>query len=607
MSRKGIPDWSQPVAAGDGLFFAWEEPRRVFAAPLDLAVAREPGGAPALSLELIRIDGGPSGPQVFGQLAVRFAGRFAIAERQQAVFALHPEAKVEPLAPLGGFLRFQAAGAVDLPDDLLAPRPLVWAGSGSLSFAARLGTAAANLLHGALVDGLVPVAAVAEVEARGMARRAPARASFDPARLSGVLAAAASEGTWRAGPIAEALLGIDDAAVFRIDGAATDATRLAAAQACADRLIGRWGRLAPAADPAKGTAFALDTAAMAAGSVTWDLSDEAVVPRGFVLASSPLETARLALADGFTLTRDAPVVPFATGLHVVSLYANLPPHRVGVLMMSTELRAPPFPPDRPQTVAAAATFRDGETAKSVSIRLSPAESLAFDYQTVAFVTGSGGAQRLAGPVLHHEGALLTIAPSSFPVRFVRLEAAPAVLDLMRLRVTCSGTRAGAPWSAAASLDQDTPSAALALPRDVDDAVLAVAATALDGSRTLAVDSRPAEDLYLDLSALPGWGPAKADLACAFDGDATVAAVECAPEDRLDDPDAVGLVRMTPSAPAREWRWLVTDPLRPGFCWRWFRPAGETAAPWSDPVDPAAGTLRLTSSARADAPSVETVR
>jgi hypothetical protein len=291
------------------------------------------------------------------------------------------------------------------------------------------------------------------------------------------------------------------------------------------------------------------------------------------------------------------VVPFATGLHMVSLFANLPPKRVGVLMLGAEIRVPPFPPDRPQTVTASAMLREGETSKTIPIRLSPAEPVAFEYQATAFINTCAGAQRLAGPVLHHAGLHLTMMPDAFPVRFLRVDATPALLDAVNLHIRCTGNQGGQPWSADARLASNTGALAIAIPRDLTDGVLDVSATTPDGSRTLKLDARPLEDCWLDLSSFPTAGPAKADIICEFDDLAGVAAIECAPEDRLDVTDAVGLVRLTPAAPRREWRWLVTNPLRDGFRWRWFRPAGEAPAPWSERVDPALGPLGLCSSAR----------
>ncbi len=604
MSLKGMPDWSAPLkAAGGELWFAHEEPLRAFAPPVALVVAEEPGGVPAMALELIRLSGAADGPKVFGLLSIRFAADFALADRQKAVFAEQPDIRVEPLVPRGGFLRFQAAEALDLPDDLTAPKPLVWAGAGSLSFAAQLSQAATQLLNDALVNGLVTVTAVAELESCGVASRTPAKVTFNPAVLVPVVAGAAVNGKISEAALTAALAALADTPGFGVAGIDGDAARIAAAKACAERLIGRYGRLVPADDPAAGAVYTIDTAAMTDGEIVWDLAEPVLVPRALVVASNPLEAARQASAKGFKLTREAPVVPFATGLHVLGVSPNLPPKRIGALMLGAEIRAAPFPPDRPQTVAASALFREGETSKTVPLRLSAREPVAFDYQAVAFVMTPAGAQRLTGPVLHHEGLHLTIPPDSFPVRFLRIDATPALLDAVSLHISCIGIQGGKPWSVEAAMDKATASLAIAVPRDLDEAVLGVSATTPDGARTLRLADGALEDCWLDLSSFPTAGPARIDVTCEFDDGAGVAAIECAPEDRLNEADAIGLVRLTPAQPSREWRWLVSNPLLDGYRWRWFRPAGETPAPWSDRLDPAAGPLALRSSQRAGAPTI----
>ncbi|MGE0667204.1 MAG: hypothetical protein AB7O49_11665 [Sphingomonadales bacterium] len=604
MSLKGTPDWSSPLkAAGSDAWFAFEDPLRAFVPPAALAVAEEPGGAPALALELIRLSGAADGPRVFGLLNIGFAADFALADKQQAVFAAHPDVRVEPLMPRGGFLRFQAAEALNIHADLLSPKPLVWAGAGALTFAVQLGQPAAMLLNDALVNGLVTVTALAELETWGVASRVPARVTFNPAVLPSLVAGVAINGKVAPGALAAALVARADTPVLGFDGIGTDAERVAAAGAFAERLIGRFAALAPADDPSAGPVYAFDTAAMLDGEMAWDLSEPVLAPRAVTLASNPLETARQASAKGFTLSREAPVVPFATGLHVISISPNLPPKRIGALMVGAEIRVPPFLPDRPQTVTASALFREGETSKTVNIRLSPAEPVAFDYQAVVFVAGPAGAQRLTGPVLRRQGTHLTIVPDSFPVRFLRIDATPTLLDALNLHIRCTGNQGGKPWSIEADLTRTTGALAFAVPREIEDGALGVSATTPDGGRTLTLDPRPLEDCWLDLSSFPTAGPARVDVTCEFDDTAGLAAIECAPEDRLDQVDAVGLVRLTPAAPSREWRWLVTNPLLDGFHWRWFRPSGEAPEPWSERLDRASGPLALRSSRRAGASTV----
>jgi len=591
-----MPDWSNPLKAGGGdLFFAFDDPLRAFALPLALDVAEEPNGAPALSLEVIRLNGAADGPRMFGLLAIRFAADYAIAQRQWAVFSIFPDVRVEPLAPRGGFLRFLAAGALDLPDDLLEPRPLVWAGAGSLTFAAQIGTSATRMFHDTLLSGMMSVTAVAELETWGVASRAPANVTFNPAALASIVSGAAADDKVSAAKLSAGLALSAGTRDINFTGIDTDGAFAAAIGAFTERLIGRYGKMAPADDPSGGAVYTFDGAAMTNGKVLWNLNEAVLVPRAATVASYPLETAKQALTKGFKLSNEAPIVSFATGLHVLSVFPNLPPKRIGAHMLGVEIRVPPFPPYRLQTVAASALFREGETMKTVNLRLSPQEPLAFEYQPVSYVDAPGGVRLLTGPVLRHAGRHLTVMPDSFPVRFLIIEATKTLLDAATISIKCTGSQGDKPWSVEAELKKDTGAIAIAAPRDLEGGALGVSATAPDGSRSIQMGGLPLEDCWLDMSSFPTAGPAMVSVVCEFDDDARLAAIECVPEDQAESADAVGLLWLTPEKPRREWRWLVTNPLYDGFRWRWFRPAGETPYPWSGRIDSASGPLVLHSS------------
>ena len=597
MSLKGMPDWSSPLKIGKSdLFFAFDDPLRALGLPIAMNLAEEPDGAPAIALEIIRLSDAADGPKSFALLTIRFTADYAIAERQQAVFSVYPDVRVESLAPRGGFLRFIAAGALVLPDDLLEPKPLVWAGVGSLTFAAQIGQSATRLFHDALLNGLMAVTAVAELETWGVASRVPAHVTFNPAVLVPIITDAAVDGKVSASALSAAFASTPG---FNFEGIDTDAARIAAIDACVERLIGRYGKLAPANDPDSGTVYTFDTAAMTDGKIVWNLDEAVLVPRTITVASDPLETARQAITKGFSLSREAPIVPFATGLHVLSIFPNLPPKRIGVFMLGVEIRVPPFPPARPQKIAASALFREGETMKTANVRLLPQEPLAFEYQSIAYINSSAGVTLLTGMVQHHVGRHLTIAPDSFPVRFLRIDADATLLDATVLTIKCTGFQIGKPWSVEAKLDKVTSALAIAVPRDLEDGALDVTATTLDGGRTIQITGFPLEDCRFDMFSFPAAGPAIISVICEFDDDSRLAAIECVPEDRVESADAIGLVWLTPDNPRREWRWLVTNPLFDGFRWRWFRPEGAPTLPWSDRIDRASGPLVINSSQLTD--------
>jgi len=591
-----MPDWSNPLkAGGSDLYFAFNDPLRVLALPITLDVAEEPNGSPALSLELFRINGAADGPRMFGLLTIRFTVGYAIAQRQEAIFSVFPDVRVEPLSPRGGFLRFIAAGALDLPDDLLKPRPMVLSGAGSLTFAAQISQSATRLFHDALLGGIMSVTALAELETWGLASRTPATVTFNPAALVSIISGAAEDDKVSAAALSAALavsVGTRDLSITGID---TDEAYAAAIGAYTERLIGRYGKLAPAVDPSAGSVYTFDVAAMEKGMITWNLNETVLVPRAVTVASYPLETAHQAITKGFNLVNEAPIVSFATGLHVLSIFPNLPPKRIGAHMLGVEIRVPPFPPDRLQTAAASAMFREGETMKTVNLCLSPQESLEFEYQPFSYIPAPGGVRLLTGPVLRHADRHLTVAPDIFQVRFVIIEAAKALLDAAVVTVKCIGSQSGKPWSIETELKKDTGALAIAAPHDVDGGVMEVTASTLDGSRTRRIDGLPLKDCVFDMYSFPTAGPAMVSIACEFDDDAGLVAIEIVPEDRVETAGAVSLVRLTPEKPTDQWRWLVMNPLYDGFRWRWFRPAGESPYPWSDRIDHASNQLALRSS------------
>jgi len=476
----------------------------------------------------------------------------------------------------------------------------VWSGPGSLTFAARLDSTSAALIDEALVRGLSLVTATAEVEAWGVASRCDGVVEFDPSVLRALIRASGSNRPTTAAALEATLAEAASEGGFHLEGVTTDAARIAAAAALSERLIGRFGRLEPTDDPGSGPTFAFDFDRMGSGRVRWDLAEPVLTPRTWVLQSNPLETARRAMASGFSVKREAPVIEFATGLHMLSLHPNIPARRVGVLMLGMEIVVPPHLPDRPQTVTGSATFRDGESSKTVRIRLAPDEPVAFDYQTVAFVRGEGGARRLTGPWRRHEGVHLTVPPDSFPVQFFRVEASQGLLATGVVHLHATGQTAHGPWSVEADLDASTPSLGIAAPLGLVDGTLGATVRALDGGEEIALAPWPIADCWLDVSSLPTFGPQRIEVACTFDDAAVFAAVECAPEDRVDEPGAVGLVRLTPEASVREWRWLSVDPFKNGFRWRWFASPGQPPSSWSEIRRPIDGPLVVRSGARAGA-------
>lgn len=603
MTTRGLPDWSSPLPeAGGSMFFAHEDPDRIAALPVALELAEAESGRPAFSLEVFGYTRSDGSLDRFGLLALRFVPDHALQERQAAVFAAHPATKITPVVPRGGFLRFVGAQGLDLPAALTAPRALVWTGTGALTFSARLDAHATAFVSDALVGGIALIDAVAEIEVAGLAARVAVMARFDPEALARAVEDGAPDAPLTRQSLIDRLSNIAEGGPLVLDGAEDDAAHNEAVAAFADRWLGRFAAMVPAQDPELGPSYRMSHDAVAPGSVHWDLREPVLVPRGLVVRSNPLETARDAVRQGSELVRRRPLAPFETGLHLITLYPNLPPRRAGVLILGAQIRVPANPPDRPQSVLASVRFDEGEAVAEMHLRLSPDEPLAFELQTFAFVIENGQARRLTGAWQSHAEEHLTVSPDAFPVDFVRLEAEPALLRLGEVSAHCTGRNGDAPWSSSLRLYRDAPAVAVAVPSGLQDGEIEISVESNAGDDAVTLPALPLEDTWLDLGRFPGTGPRRLEIECFFDDDADSILIDCVPEDRVTDLAAVVTIHLTPARPRREWRWLSVSPFAAGYRCRWSGDdAVAHAPPWSEPCDPET-PLAFASSARHRTPS-----
>lgn len=607
MSLRDLPDWSNPLSgAGQGLFFVHADPRRVAALPVTLELARDGDNRPAFSLEVFGYTRTDGTLHRFGLLSLRFVPDFDLAERQAAAFARHPGVKLVPALPRAGFLRFDGAQGLALPDQLTAARPLQWTGTGALTFAARLDAAATSFVSDALVGGIALVDAVAQLEVPGIADRVAVSARFDPEALGTELVRQWPDGLWTRAMLIERLAGLADDGPLALEGVTDEAGHLAAVKALADRWIGRFARMEAVDMPGPGPAYRVDWEAVAPGSVHWDLREPVIVPRGMTVRSNPLATAQDAIRQGSALVRHRPLAPFETGLHLLTLYPNLPPRRAGVLVLGAQIRVPANPPARPQSVMASVRFDAEQPVTEAHLHLAPDEPLAYEIQTFAFVVENGKARRLTGDWQRHEDAHLTISPDAFPVDFVRLEAEPAVLRLGAVRAHCTGRNGDAPWSSAIRLSREFPAIAVAVPAGLQDGKLEIAMESDAADDVVVLPDQPLEDTWLDLGRFPGTGPRVLEIECRFDDDAESVLIDCVPEDRVEEGAAVVTIHLTRERPQREWRWLSRSPFAAGYRCRWTPDDGVLDAPWSEVRDPET-PLVFTSGSRAQNRSPRSMR
>lgn len=588
MTIRGLPDWSSPVTeAGGGVFFVHEDPQRIAALPVSLGLAQDGENRPAFSLEVFGYTRHDGSLDRFGLLSLRFVPDYALGERQAAVFAHNPRLKIVPAVPRSGFLHFEGAQGLALPDMLTAPRPLEWTGTGALAFAARLDAHATAFVSDSLIGGLVLVDAVAQIEVLGLANRVAATAHFDPETLSDEIENHLPEGLLTRQTLIDGLVHVGTDGPLGFEGVDDEAGHLTAVAALAERWLGRFATMIPAGTTNPNPSYQLDRGALAPGLMRWDLNMPVIVPHGLVVRSNPLETARDAIRQGSELVRNRPLAPFETGLHLVTLHPNLPPRRAGVLILGAQIRVPANPPVRPQSVNASVRFGEGQSGAEAYLRLAPDEPLAFEIQTFAFVVENGQARRLEGAWQRHEDVHLTVSPDAFPVDFLRLEAEPALLRLGNVSARCTGRNGDVPWSSSVQLTREFPSVAVAVPADLADGKIDIAAEAHIGAGVVPLPALPLEDIWLDLGRFPGVGPRQLEIECRFDDETTSVLIDCVPEDRAGDPGAVVTIHLTPERSRREWRWLSVNPFAAGYRCRWTKnDDAAPEAPWSEVRDPA---------------------
>lgn len=597
MSFAARPDWRSPLAIAERVAYAaYDQPGRFLLPPQALAASAADGDTP-MRLDIVQQDRG-SALARYSILSLAFAVDFGLDAARLAAFDLGQRVQLAPMAVEGGWLRLDAVQALDLPPALGELLPLDAASLSAVNLAVRLDSAGTDLFVAALQRGLLAVGANAWLRVRGVAERAPLSLSFDPAALLAALRALAGGGSEI------------DAALLRqrlIDAPQTLGLGLAErsgeipgqtlADAVLDRIAARFASLkpSPAGEP-PGARLAFDPAAMAPGRVQWNLADALLAPRLLTLQADPLGPLRTlpagALHDRVVRRFDARAL--ANGWRSLSVRANLPDRRVGVVSSQVEVQVPAKPPARMFTLKASAPLAASDKPVSLELRLSPTEALAYQWQTSAVLLNEGRAETVKGPLRSGEREHLLVGPDDFGLRLLPVEAEPLLLQQADIEIECAGTRKGKPWSARGALDAARPELAFALPFDVEDATIRAVATAKSDGTRRTMAAAPADSLRLDAFSFEGSGSRELALDCEFDDQARQCSIEIAPEDATDDPQRRKRLSFTRAKPRQTWGWLALSPFRSGYRWRW-----NAQAPWSPVLQPDA-PLRLRSSEAATA-------
>jgi hypothetical protein len=595
LAAPDLPDWGLPLGLADhAAYAAYEDRGPGLVLPESLEVATDPAGRPEFRLALVRPADPRSPPAPYAQLELRLRAASPLNEAALAAAAAAPRGLAAARIARGTLQLQPAAALGEVAPELKAPLALDWNGLGLTRLSLRLAPEAGSILRDAVAGGTLLLGGVAELEVFGVAPLLPVTVRFAARPL---LAALRPPG---GGPLSRGVLEASlrrDPAALGISGSADlkalDTNLLVAA--LADRIRWRFGQPAPAPQPELGPALLLppDDAALD-GTIEWNLAEPVIAPRGLLLACDPLAAARaLAAREGVgALVVETTVPSLPTGLHRVSVVANLPPARSGVALLGANLRFPGVPPARPQEIRASVRIEPPADGGDVDVRLAPNEPLAWRLAVFAVLPRPGGAERLEGPEIAGEGPRALVGPGLLPVRFVELEAAPALTALADLDGEIAGRRGAATWRVSFRLGAAAPRAALALPLDLAEPSLSVRAVPRDGGPAAALPERPARDLRLDLHLFPGYGAQQVAIECVFDTPVSLAAIELRGEDAPEaEAEAIAL---TPARPSVEWRWLSRSPFHSGLRWRWRAAEGAAPAPWSAPMPPG-GRLQIATS------------
>ncbi|CUS37824.1 hypothetical protein COMA1_40275 [Candidatus Nitrospira nitrosa] len=587
---QGYPDWHNPHrSAGHLLFAAYDTPGTFLSPPSGLPVAEDATKTPEFRLDLYSQDLGASGVSTFGLLAVRFRLDYDLTAAREVLLANAPHLRVNPLEVEEGWVRFSAPAAFKLPEALRIPRRLDPHGT-NLALHLSLEGADADLFLEMLRRGLSTIFAEVLVIRQGIAPRVANVVTFNPSTLHAVLWG--TKETISGEALYDAMAAGITTLPLRFTKPVTDDDAKATAQALLDRFAARFGKLELSPNGVGSSPYLRATPAdVPSSEVRFDLDQPVLVPRGFILTADPLGSARALSAVDFEkhLVQRIDAPAFHSGWRQITVAGNLPKRRIGVLLLGIEISAPPFLPARPHTAQASVEL-DAETAyQTVDLRLSPDEPLRFTWRTLAVLDAGGTAQSLEGPVQTYEGngnaTFLVVPPSAFEASFVILEADPSFLVEAQIEIRVRGSRGTASWAGKGVLDENAQELAVFVPRDVIQPELIATAVSRSTGVRIETEVLPLRPTRLDPFSFPGTGARRALLKASFTSGIRQMLVECAPQDRLDDPSRRRLVRLTPAAPEAEFSYVAFSPFRAGYCWRWAVSDNTPAGAWSAPLNP----------------------
>lgn len=585
MPAPGAIDFQQPLKQrGLTIFRSFEQEDHFWLLADTLETAMREGNQPDFVLELVRPQNPLLPPKPYGLLDMRVQAKYRSQDALEVLQPEHPNASVDEAFFESGSMRLAPVGDLnDAPKDLFQPVNLGWNGLGVARFVLRLPLSSALLLKNALLGEILPLRAVAVMTVAGVSPRLPLKVRFDPARLVGAVAALGNT---------ERQVGWHDIVQFFGQDPETLPLQLISqnqnvpmdefAESMADHVCHRWGNFVAASEANDKLYCAFPgPAEVGSGSFDWDLSEQIIVLRPVLLSFDPLDVARQLIRDvgSEVVIRETIIPPIKVGTLPVTISANLPAQRLGVLSLGVTINAAPHPPARPQAVVETAELVEPRDSALLLLRLSPTEAPDYLFTTFAILDGHG--QQYEGQPTQHSGDRLDLQPGDFPLSFVQIAATSELLELGDVQAICRQTPNGSSFEQSFTLNQNQSSVVIALPKDSTAATLQIEARSKDGQRTLRLKPMPAESVRLNLASFREYGSHTVEIECLFSGDAKLVAIDLLPEGRAETPAEMTTLHFTPAQNKRDWVWLARSPFYPGYRYR-IHTAGavDRLGPWS---------------------------
>jgi len=569
---QGLPDLTGPTR---GVLPPYEAGSWV-ALPTALQIA-QPHGVPDLRLAKFRPERADETPPPGGTIDFRLELTYELDAALTAARQTQADATVAPAGATAGYLRLALAapGSTQAPDmaELVAPVPVAWDGLDSGRFTLACSPEAATFFETALAGGTVALQSHAELEYGGVAARVPLQIGSDRAALIAEIDGRVGHERIVSRAALLDLLTKPPASVTIVAGEWGDGSDVAAA--LADWIRARLASLAPA--PTAGADTYLELQEAGHGSVAWDLSQPIVTWRALALEFDPLADVRRYVTDNGTraLVTETDVPSIPTGLNMVSVRANLPAARPGLLEIGVTVEAPPRPPLRMQTSRATVMLIPPEDAGSPVLHLSPAEKL--EYNSIAYAVPEG-ADELQGPVVARSGPALGLQMDDFPVDFFVVRASAALLEACSAIGLSFQRPAGQP-ATTAQLDLLHTSVAFSQPAGEGGATITAELRPRDAAPAVVLGPVPAQPWSLDLTSCPAYGPKQVQIGVTFPPGTTDYAVELLPELAPESPDRITAFDFTPQRVQRTYSYVSSSPFHGGYRWREYRSQLPFAA-WS---------------------------